>query len=77
VSNPWTKKNPLMSMWLSGANALAGRARSAGTAEVNRQRTSLTERAARFWSGARLALWDEDRARLVPFREAGRSAGQP
>jgi hypothetical protein len=55
VSNPWTKKNPLMSMWLSGANALAGRARSAGTAEVNRQRTGLTERAARFWSGARPA----------------------
>jgi len=55
VSNPWTKKNPLMSVWLSGANALAGRARSAGTAEVSRQRTTLARRAARFWSGARLA----------------------
>ena len=41
-----------MSMWLSGANALAGRARSAGTAEMSRQRASLAKRAARFWSGA-------------------------
>ena len=30
MANPWTKKNPLLSMWLSGANAVAGKARSAG-----------------------------------------------
>jgi hypothetical protein len=27
MTNPWTKKNPLMSMWLSGASAVANRAR--------------------------------------------------
>ena len=32
--NPWLKKNPFMSMWLSGANAVAGKARSAGAAEA-------------------------------------------
>jgi hypothetical protein len=37
VANPWTKKNPLLSMWLSGANAGAGRARSVGAAEAKRQ----------------------------------------
>jgi hypothetical protein len=63
VANPWTKKNPLMSMWLSGANALAGRARSAGTAEMSRQRASLAKRAARFWSGAWLAAAKPKRRR--------------
>jgi hypothetical protein len=48
-------KNPLLSMWLSGANAVAGKARSAGTAEAKRQQTNLTREAARFWSGAWLA----------------------
>ena len=51
VANPWTKKNPLLSMWLSGANAVAGRARSAGAAEAKRQQTSLIKEAARFWGG--------------------------
>jgi hypothetical protein len=42
-------------MWLSGANALAGRARGAGAAEAKRQQTSSTKQAARLWSGAWLA----------------------
>lgn len=52
MANPWTKKNPFLSMWLSGANALAGKARSAGTAEMSRQQTSLTKQATRFWTDA-------------------------
>ncbi len=28
IANPWTKKNPFLSMFLSGAHAIAGRARS-------------------------------------------------
>lgn len=55
MANPWTKKNPLLSMWLSGANAVAGRACSAGMAEAKRQQASLVKEAARFWSGAWLA----------------------
>jgi hypothetical protein len=55
VANPWTKKNPLLSMWLSGANAVAGKARSAGTAEAKRRQTGLVRQAARLWSGAWLA----------------------
>lgn len=27
MPNPWTKKNPFLSMWLSAANAAAGAAR--------------------------------------------------
>ena len=55
MANPWTKKNPLLSMWLSGANALAGRARSAGAAEAKRQQTSLAKQTVRLWSDAWLA----------------------
>ena len=37
MSNPWLKKNPYMSMWLSGANKIAGSARSQVAAETKRQ----------------------------------------
>lgn len=54
MKNPWTKKNPLMSMWLSGANAVAGSARSRVTAEGKRQSaammTSGAKQIANFWS---------------------------
>jgi hypothetical protein len=42
-------------MWLSGANAVAGKACGAGVAEMRRQQTSVTKQAARFWSGTWLA----------------------
>jgi hypothetical protein len=37
MANPWTKKNPLLSLWLSAANAWAGAARGAMTAAAKRQ----------------------------------------
>lgn len=55
MTNPWLKKNPFMSMWLSGANALAGKARSAGAAQAGRQKANLSKQAVRFWSDAWLA----------------------
>ena len=36
MSNPWLKKNPWLSLWLSGANAVAGQARSQVAAEAKR-----------------------------------------
>lgn len=50
--NPWTKKNQLLRMWMSGANAMAGKARSAGAAETSRQQTQLVKQATRFWTDA-------------------------
>ena len=35
--NPWTKKNPFMSMWLSAANTAAAPARGRIKAEATRQ----------------------------------------
>ncbi len=52
MANPWTRRNPLLSVWLSGANAVADKARGAATAEAKRQQASLAKEATRFWSGA-------------------------
>lgn len=38
MKNPWMKKNPLLSMWLSAANAAVGTAR--GTADVTMRRAA-------------------------------------
>jgi len=50
------KKNPLMSMWLSGANAVAGSVRSRMAAESRRQRAATMTRgmkeATDFWNAA-------------------------
>jgi hypothetical protein len=37
MRNPWTSKNPIMSMWLSAANRTAGTARGKATAAARRQ----------------------------------------
>jgi hypothetical protein len=37
MAKPWTKKNPLLSLWLSAANAWAGAARGVMTAAAKRQ----------------------------------------
>jgi hypothetical protein len=59
LKNLWTKKNPFLSMWLSGANAVAGSARSRITAEGKRQaatvRTKSAKQIASIWSAALLA----------------------
>lgn len=55
MRNPWTAKNPFMSIWLSAANKVAGSARGQATAAAKRQITSMQADAARqvidFWSG--------------------------
>ena len=43
MANPWLKKNPFMSMWLSAANSVTGAARGRATAQVKRAgRTAST-----------------------------------
>ena len=44
MSNPWLKKNPFMSMWLSSANRIAGSVRGQATAAMKRQvKAAVTE----------------------------------
>jgi hypothetical protein len=55
MKNPWLKRNPFLSMWLSGANAMFGAARGRATGTARRQSQALMERSARqivdFWTG--------------------------
>lgn len=54
MTNPWLKKNPWLSLWMSGANAILGSARGVATAESRRQATAVTNQAfseaVRFWT---------------------------
>jgi hypothetical protein len=44
MPNPWLKKNPFMSLWLSGANRIAGTMRGHATAQAKRQiRAAVTK----------------------------------
>lgn len=58
MANPWLKKNPFMSMWLSAANAAAGSLRGRATAEGRRQATTVmaaaTKQVIDAWTGALL-----------------------
>jgi hypothetical protein len=55
MANPWTKKNPFMSMWLSSANSAMGSARAQATAATKRQVAAAQAESAKqivdFWSG--------------------------
>jgi hypothetical protein len=55
MRNPWIKKNPFLSMWLSGANAVVSSMRARATAESKRQAQAIVRESAKqvvnFWSG--------------------------
>ena len=54
MRNPWTTKNPFMSLWLSSANKAMGSARAQATAAAKRQLATAQAEAAKqvvdFWS---------------------------
>ena len=56
MKNPWLKKDPFMSIWLSGANSVLGTARGRATAEARRRGTraiaQTTKQVADFWTTA-------------------------
>ena len=55
MSNPWSKKNPFMSMWLSAANSVANTARVRITAEAKRQSSAAVTKVTTEMFGARPA----------------------
>jgi len=67
MKNPWLKKNPLMSMWLSGANTVLNSARGRATAEGKRQAASMmaegSRQMVRFWTGAMAGSAGKKRSR--------------
>jgi hypothetical protein len=60
VKNPWLKKNPLLSLWLSGANSVAGSIRSRATSEAHRQTARMIADGQRqmlaFWTGGNVGV---------------------
>jgi hypothetical protein len=56
MSNPWLKKNPLLSMWLSGANSVANTARAKVAAQARRQSSAAISKTTSdlfaLWTGA-------------------------
>lgn len=56
MSNPWTKKNPSMSMWLSSANKAMGETRGRVTSAAKRQiaatQTEALQQIVACWSTA-------------------------
>ena len=46
MNNPWLKKNPFMSMWLSAAHKVAGSARAQVGAEAKRQFSAAVKKGA-------------------------------
>lgn len=52
MRNPWTSKNPFMSLWLSAANTAAGRVRGQATRAANAQFATLTRESTRLWTDA-------------------------
>jgi hypothetical protein len=53
MRNPWLKKNPLLSMWLSGANAAMGYGRSRALSEMHRQSAAMSKQYVHEW----MRLW--------------------
>jgi len=45
MTNPWLKKNPFMSMWLSAANAAAGSLRGHAMGQAKRQSATMMAKA--------------------------------
>lgn len=56
MSNPLLKKNPFMSLWLSGANKVAGTGRGMWQAAARQQQNAMIRDAQKmatsFWAGA-------------------------
>jgi hypothetical protein len=60
MTHPWLKKNPFMSLWLSGANKVAGSMRGHAAAQAQRQAAQAQRQAAAAMTNATrdiLTLW--------------------
>ncbi len=49
VRNPWLTKNPFMSLWLSGANKVAGAAKGQVMAAGRKQQQAVVREATKVW----------------------------
>ena len=52
MANLWTKKNPFLSLWLSGANAVAGKMRGPAAAAMAKHQAAMMKQMTRAWTDA-------------------------
>ena len=76
MSNPWLKKNPFMSIWLSGANSVAGSMMGHATAQAKRQTnaamTSMASEGMKTWVDALSPVASKKRPKKRRQGTAGR-----
>lgn len=68
MRNPWLKKNPFLSMWLSGANSVFGSVRGHAAAQARRQVNTAVSAATK----ANLQLWADSVKAASPKPRAKR-----
>lgn len=66
MANPWLKKNPFMSMWLSSANAAAGSMRGHAMNQAKRQAATAMTKGAH-------TIFDAWTAALLPSPPSAKS----
>ncbi|MEO6564871.1 MAG: hypothetical protein ABIO63_02455 [Casimicrobiaceae bacterium] len=74
MKNPWTKKNPFMSMWLSTANSMMGSARGQATAAVKRETRKATANATTAGMNQIVSFWADALKPPVPKTSASTPA---
>ena len=57
MKNPWQKKNPFLSMWMSGANRVAGTARAHTAAAIKREVAQASQSATSAGAKQVLDFW--------------------
>jgi len=63
MTNPWLKKNPFLSMWLSAFNTAASAARGHAIAQINRQAAAATTHASKALTEAWLGVPSKAKAK--------------
>lgn len=74
MKNPWTKKNPFMSMWLSAANSMMGNARGQAMAAVKREIRKAAANATTVGTNQIIDFWANALKPAVPKTSASTAA---
>ena len=72
MKNPWVKKNPFMSMWLSGANRAVGATRGQIAGSIKREARKTSSGIAAGWTEQVLDFWGQAIAGPAPRKRRAR-----
>ncbi len=69
MTNPWPKKNPFLSMWMSGANRVVGTARAHATAAIKREASQAARSATSVGTKQMLDFWSATMSAPTPAKD--------